>query len=202
MHIKVIYKIKGNLKTKQNYKNRQRSVVSMHDIWIMWHKTLTNKSCTAIGFWDYAIDVWRKLKRWVRLKRWVNIFGWGAGSPSNTVWLWPRPISVPSFILINPTDWPQYTNVTDRQTERSDSIGRTVLQMVAQKLNRLVAAVLQPAETHINCALTTVVLKYENIFSERIIRVWNSLPPIIVSFESLSTFSKSLGNVNLGIHTK
>jgi len=59
-----------------------------------------------------------------------------------TVWPWPRPISVPSSILINPTVWPQYTNVTskltdrqiDRQTgQRSDSIGRTVLQTVAQK---------------------------------------------------------------------
>ena len=39
-------------------------------------------------------------------------------------------------------------------------------------------------------------------FSERIIRVWNSLPPSIVSFESLSSFSKSLCNVNLGIHPK
>jgi len=42
---------------------------------------------------------------------------------------------MPSFILIHPTVWPQYTNVTsrhtgqtDRQTgQRSDSIGRTVL---------------------------------------------------------------------------
>jgi len=55
---------------------------------------------------------------------------------------------MPSFILIHPTVWPQYTNVTDQRTEqtgrdrqidrqtdrqRSDSIGRTVLQMVAQK---------------------------------------------------------------------
>ena len=37
------------------------------------------------------------------------------------------------FCLICPTIWPQYTNVTDRQTgqadrQRSDSIGRTVLQ--------------------------------------------------------------------------
>jgi len=39
-----------------------------------------------------------------------------------------------SFILIHPTVWPQYTNVTDRQTDRTgqtgrqrfDSIGRTV----------------------------------------------------------------------------
>ena len=37
-----------------------------------------------------------------------------AGSPSNTMWLGPRPISVPSGILIHPTIWSQYTNVTDR----------------------------------------------------------------------------------------
>ena len=42
----------------------------------------------------------------------------------------------------------------------------------------------------------------KHFFSERIIKVWNSLPPSIVSFESLSMFSKSLGNVNLCIHTK
>jgi len=45
---------------------------------------------------------------------------------------------MPSFILIHPTVWPQYINVTDRQTDRqagqrSDSTGRTVLQTVAQK---------------------------------------------------------------------
>ena len=49
------------------------------------------------------------------------------------------PQSVPSFILVHPTVWPQYTNITDRQTaqmgqdrQRSDSIEQTVLQMVAQ----------------------------------------------------------------------
>jgi len=41
---------------------------------------------------------------------------------------------MPSFILIRPTVWPQYTNVTDRtDRQRTDSIGRTVLQTVAQK---------------------------------------------------------------------
>jgi len=43
---------------------------------------------------------------------------------------------VPSFIWIHPTVWPQYTNVTDRtgqDRQRFDSIGRIVLQMVAQK---------------------------------------------------------------------
>ena len=45
----------------------------------------------------------------------------GAGSLSNTMWPAPRPTSVPSGILMHPTVWPQYTNVTDRQ--RSDSIG-------------------------------------------------------------------------------
>jgi len=65
-----------------------------------------------------------------------------AGSPSNTLSPWPRPTGLPSFILIRPTVWPQCTNVTDRTNrqrdrQRSDSIGRTVLQTVAQKrLNR------------------------------------------------------------------
>ena len=48
----------------------------------------------------------------------VLLWGWGAGSPSNI--MCPahgrRPTSTPSFILIHV--WPQYTNVTDRQTDR------------------------------------------------------------------------------------
>ena len=62
-------------------------------------------------------------------------FRGGAGSPSNTVWpgLWPT--CKPSFILIHPTVWPQYTNITDRTDRQwSDRIGRTVLQTAAQKL--------------------------------------------------------------------
>jgi len=57
-------------------------------------------------------------------------------SPSNTMWPRPRSTSVPSFTLIHPVVWPQYTNVTDRHRQTgqpSDSIGRTVLQTVAQK---------------------------------------------------------------------
>ena len=45
---------------------------------------------------------------------------------------------MPSFILIRPTVWPQYTNVTDRQDrQRTDSIGLTVLQTVTQKCTEL-----------------------------------------------------------------
>jgi len=41
---------------------------------------------------------------------------------------------MPSFISIRPTVWPQCTNVTGRQDrQRTDSIGRTVLQTVSQK---------------------------------------------------------------------
>jgi len=67
----------------------------------------------------------------------VSLWGGGAGSPSNTMWPGPRPTCMPSFILIRPTVSPQCTNVTDRQTgqdrQRSDTIGRTVLQTVAKK---------------------------------------------------------------------
>ena len=61
------------------------------------------------------------------------------------MWPGPRPTSVPSFILIHPTVWPQYTNVTDRQ--RSDSIWRTVLQTVAkiEKARKFVGLTYRPA---------------------------------------------------------
>jgi len=53
--------------------------------------------------------------------------------------MWPgtRPTATPSFILVHPTAWPQYTNVTDRTGQRSDSIRR--FPTVAQKFfqNRL-----------------------------------------------------------------
>jgi len=42
----------------------------------------------------------------------VRLWG-GAGSPSKAMWPGPRHTCVPSFILIRPTVWPQYTNVTD-----------------------------------------------------------------------------------------
>ena len=61
----------------------------------------------------------------------------GAGSLSNTKWPGPRrmPTSVPSFILIHPTVWPQYTNVSDRtgQTARTD---RRENDPVAYRVNR------------------------------------------------------------------
>jgi len=46
--------------------------------------------------------------------------GWLAESPCNRIWPGPRPTCRPSFILIRPTVWPQYTNVTDRRTDRTD----------------------------------------------------------------------------------
>ena len=68
------------------------------------------------------------------------------GRGANTMWPGPRPSCMPSFIFIRPTVWPQCTNVTDRQTDRQDrqrgqridSIGRTVLHMVAQKTKVLI----------------------------------------------------------------
>jgi len=45
-----------------------------------------------------------------------------AGSSSNSVAWADRPTSAPiRDILIHPAVWPQYTNVTDRQTDRQDN---------------------------------------------------------------------------------
>jgi len=49
-------------------------------------------------------------------------FGTGARSPSNTMWPGPRPPSIPSGILIHPTVWPQYINVTNNR-QRFNSYG-------------------------------------------------------------------------------
>jgi len=49
--------------------------------------------------------------------------GGGAGSPSNTMWPEPMPTSVPSFILVHPTVWPQYTSITDS----TDGTGQTAV---------------------------------------------------------------------------
>jgi len=61
------------------------------------------------------IDIPRKFGRGAA----VPLFVEEAGSPCNTMWPGSRPTSVPSFILIHPTVWPQYTNVTSR-TDRQD----------------------------------------------------------------------------------
>jgi len=52
----------------------------------------------------------------------------GDGSPSNTMPPGRRPTSVPIGILIHPTVWPQYTNVTNTQTVQ------TTVRHHAQKL--------------------------------------------------------------------
>jgi len=66
------------------------------------------------------------------------LLGEGSWVPSKTMWPWLRPTCMPSFMLIHPTVWPRYINITDwTDRQRSDSKGRTVLQMVAQKLHQL-----------------------------------------------------------------
>jgi len=42
----------------------------------------------------------------------------------------------------------------------------------------------------------------EELFSERVVKVWNSLPPSIVNFSSLATFRNSLNKISLRIYSK
>jgi len=51
-------------------------------------------------------------------------WGRGAGSLSNIIRPGLRPTCVPSFILIRPTVWPQYTNVTDRQDRQIETVAQ------------------------------------------------------------------------------
>ena len=40
----------------------------------------------------------------------------------------------------------------------------------------------------------------KNFFRERVVKVWNSLPPTIVNFSSLATFKNSVNKINLRIY--
>jgi len=97
--------------------------------------SITNKSSAVAEMGDHfaTIDIGRKLGTAVPPVFWRGVGG--AGSPSNTIWRWPGPSTKwhldPSNRLA--TIHQRYRQ-TDR-TERSDSIGRTVLQTVAQKRN-------------------------------------------------------------------
>jgi len=91
----------------------------------------------------------------------VSLSVGGAGSPSNTMWPGPSPISVPRSILIHVAVWPQYTVSSDR-TDRTgltglwfDGIGRTVLQTVAgkpriseERVIKSLESVLKPEKSH------------------------------------------------------
>ena len=57
-------------------------------------------------------------------------------------------------------------------------------------------------QTRSSYQLTTAALTAEKLFSERVVKVWNSLPPSIVNFSSSATFRNSLNKISLRIHTK
>jgi len=44
--------------------------------------------------------------------------------------------------------------------------------------------------------------KRKNFLCERVVKVWNSLPPSIVNFGSLARFRNSINKINLRIYTK
>ena len=83
-------------------------------------------------------------------------FGRGAGSPSHTKSPGLRPTFIPSGTLNRPTVWPQYINVANRQertdSQRSDSIGRTVLQTVPKKSKRKKVIIIVSKLTIWRCA--------------------------------------------------
>ena len=51
-------------------------------------------------------------------------------------------------------------------------------------------------DTVTSCVKDTVVLILDLFFTERIVNLWNALPPDIVNFNSLSSFKRSIKLVN------
>jgi len=71
-----------------------------------------NKSSAVDEMGDHTTAKWAE--KWGGAAVPCAPFHGGSWVPSNTMWPGPRPTSMPSCILIHPTVWPQYTNVTDR----------------------------------------------------------------------------------------
>jgi len=69
----------------------------------------------------------------------VPLWGGGAGSPSNTMWPGTRPTCKPSLILIDPTVWSQYTNVTDRQDRQTDRHVVTISAILSKVFEHCIA---------------------------------------------------------------
>jgi len=66
---------------------------------------------------SWSIKLFGHNRHGPKIGRAVPLLGRGAESPSNTMWPGMKAARTPSFILIRPTVWPQYTNVTHRQTD-------------------------------------------------------------------------------------
>ena len=87
-----------------------------------WHLRPSSRLAT--------INIGRKLGGLRRL------FEKGSWVPIQHNVAWTKATSRPSVILIHPTVWPHYSNVTDRTGQTDNGLiayGRTVLQTVAQK---------------------------------------------------------------------
>jgi len=81
---------------------------------ILIHTAVWLQQTWAADYTDTGFSCDRKFRKW---RATVPLSTGGAESPSNTKSPGPRPSSVPSGILIHPAVWPQYTNVTERQTD-------------------------------------------------------------------------------------
>ena len=64
-----------------------------------------------VAFW--SIQPFSHNRRGLKIEGLCPFWGLGAGSPSNTMWPWPRPAFIRSGILIHPTIWPQCTDRAD-----------------------------------------------------------------------------------------
>jgi len=76
------------------------------DIWSYFCTTVFYKNTAVVDMGDR----WATMDTAWKVRAALHLFvGWGAGSPSNTMWPGPRPTSVPSGIFIYPAVWPQQT---------------------------------------------------------------------------------------------
>jgi len=137
-------------------------------------------------------------------------------SQSNTMWSGPWPTFVPNGILIHPAVWPvlvstwwnfsqSYTDGPDRTGQRSDSIGLSALQTVAQKHRTQITK----TQRH-RCTLGTTQGDFagsevnsehqERAISVATPRVWNQIATVLKP--CLSTVSEVFHSIHSSINNR
>ena len=106
--------------------------LSVRPIWTCWKEEEEDK-CSAVAEMGDRLATTDTGRKWAGA---VPLLG-KLRPPSDTMSAGPRPTSLPRGILIHPTVWPQYTNVTDRQNNGLIAYGEPIYKRSPNNWNAL-----------------------------------------------------------------
>jgi len=120
----------GHLKVTPTHTRSSQGHTNMHFLTLLWSPCVTDADMTFFLLWFLPSSSIFFPRLFSAVADWTRTILPHMMWPSNTMWPGPSPTYIPSFILIHPTVWPQYTNVTDRTDRHTDRQDRQGYQTV------------------------------------------------------------------------